>query len=112
MFIAEEFRDYVELGLITEGTENPPGQVIRLLCRISGCRAENEEVLCMCSKFCILARRHPQAKTHLVVFKKLAPVPDVTLPVGIGTHFEDRDLAKHSARCLPRFNEAILRIPS
>ncbi len=92
MFVAEEFRDYVELGLITEGSRKSYlGQVIRLLSQSLAAEPENEKVLCLLLKFCILARCIGQAKTHLVALKKLTADPDVTLRWELELDFEDRN---------------------
>ena len=92
MFIAEEFRDFVELGLIAEGTKKAHMEkVIRLLAESLAAEPNNERILCMLLKFCILARDIPQAKSYLAVLKKLAPVPGVTLPWELELYFEDRD---------------------
>lgn len=92
MFVAEQFRDYVELGLITEGSRKfYLDKVIRLLSQSLAAEPGNEKVLCLLLKFCILARYIDQAKTHLIALKKLAPDPDVTLPWELELYFEDRD---------------------
>ena len=92
VFVAEEFRDFVELGLIAEGArEFHMDKVIRLLAESLSADPENERILCLLLKFCILARDIPQAKTFLNMLKKLTPVPGVTLPWELELCFEDRD---------------------
>jgi HEAT repeats len=92
MYVAEEFRDYVELGLIAEGSKKSHlEKVITLLLQSSAAEPENEKILCLLLKFCILARDIDQAKIHLLALKKLAPTPDVTLPWELELYFEERD---------------------
>ena len=92
MFVAEQFRDYVELGLMTEGSRKSHlAKVIRLLSQALAAEPNNEKVLCLLLKFCILARDIEQAKTYLLALKKLAPAPDVTLPWELELCFEGRD---------------------
>jgi hypothetical protein len=91
MFIAEQFRDYVELGLVTEGGRKPHlDRLIRLLSQLLVVEPANERVLCLLLKFCILARYIDQAGTHFVALKKLAPRPEVILPWELELHFEAR----------------------
>jgi len=92
MFVAEQFPEYVELGLITEGSRQfHLDRVIRLLSQSLAAEPDNEKVLCLLLKFCILARYIDQAKTYLIALKKLAPGPDVTLRWELELYFEDRD---------------------
>jgi len=92
MFVAEQYRDYVELGLATEGgRKSHLDRLIGLLSQSLAVETGNEKVLCLLLKFCILARYVDQARTHLVTLKKLAPGPDVTLPWELELHFESRD---------------------
>jgi hypothetical protein len=92
MFIAEQFRDYVELGLVTEGGRKPHlDRLIRLLSQSLAIEPTNQRVLCLLLKFCILARHIEQAGTYLIALKKLAPSPDVILPWELELYFEDRD---------------------
>lgn len=92
MFVAERFRDYVELGLMAEGARKPHlANVIRLLSESLSTEPDNENILRHLVKFCILARSPEQAKTHLIALKKLAPHPEVTLPWELELCFEDRD---------------------
>ena len=99
MFIAEQFRDYVELGLATEGGRKAHlDSLIRLLSQSLTVEPDNEKVLCLLLKFCILARYIDQARTHLTTLKKLAPSPEVTLPWELELHFESRDWQSLSER--------------
>ena len=99
MFVAEQFRDYVELGLATEGGKKTHlDRLIRLLSQSLGVDPDNEKVLCLLLKFCILARYIDQARTHLFTLKKLAPSPEVTLPWELELHFETRDWQSLSER--------------
>ena len=92
MFVAEQFRDYVELGLATEGgRKSHLDRLIRLLSQSLVAEPANEKVLCLLLKFCILARYIDQAKTHLIALKKLAAGPEVTLPWELELRFESRD---------------------
>ena len=92
MFVAEQFRDFVELGLIAEGSRQLHlDKVIGLLSRVRAAEPNNEKVLCLLLKFCILARYIDQAKTHLIALKQLAPNPNVTLPWELELYFEARD---------------------
>jgi hypothetical protein len=92
MFIAEQFRDYVELGLVTEGGRKAHlDRLIRLLSQLLVVEPANERVLCLLLKFCILARYIDQAGTYLVALKKLAPRPDVILPWELELYFEARN---------------------
>lgn len=98
VFVAEHFRDYVELGLIAEGSRMPHlDKVIRLLSESLAAEPDNERILCLLLKFCLLARDIGQAKTHLIALKKLAPSLDVTLPWELELYFEDRDWSSLSA---------------
>lgn len=99
MFVAEQFRDYVELGLATEGGKKTHlDRLIRLLSQTLDVEADNEKVLCLLLKFCILARYIDQARTYLIALKKLAPSPGVTLPWELELHFESRDWQSLSER--------------
>jgi hypothetical protein len=92
MFVAEQFHDYVELGLIAEGNRKfRMDQVIGLLSQSLAAEPDNQRVLCLLLKFCLLTRDIDQAKAHLMALKKLAPDPDVTLPWELELHFEGRD---------------------
>jgi hypothetical protein len=92
MFVGEQFRDYVELGLITEGTRQYHlDKVIGLLSQSLTAEPDSEKVLCLLLKYCILARYIDRAKTYLIALKKLAPSSDVTLPWELELYFEDRD---------------------
>jgi hypothetical protein len=92
MFVAEQFRDYVELGLLTEGSRKYYlDKTIELLSQSLAAEPDNEKVLCLLLKFCIRARDVEQAKTHLVALKNLASCPDVTLPWELELYFENRD---------------------
>ena len=92
MFVAEEFRDYVELGLIGEGSRKfYLDKVIRLLSQSLATEPAHEKVLCWLLKFCIMARDIEQAKSHLRALKKLAPRTDVMLRWELELSFEDRD---------------------
>jgi len=92
IFVAEQFRDYVELGLITEGSRKSHlDRVIHLLTQSLAADLDKEKVLCLLLKFCLLARDVDQAKIHLMTLKKLAPDPDVTLPWELELYLEDRD---------------------
>ena len=91
-FVAEQFRDYVELGLLTEGSRKAHmDKLIGLLSQSLAAEPENEKVLCLLLKFCLLAGDIDRAKTHLRALKKLAPSPEVTLPWELTLCFEDRD---------------------
>jgi hypothetical protein len=92
MFVAEQFRDYVELGLATEGGKKTHlDRLIRLLSQTLAADSGNEKVLRLLLKFCILARDIEQARIHLITLKTLAPSPEVTLPWELELHFESRD---------------------
>jgi hypothetical protein len=92
MFVAGQFRDYVELGLIAEGSKQfHLDRVIGLLSEALAIEPRNEKVLCLLLKFCILGRYIDRAKTYLMALKKLAPSPNVTLPWEMELYFEDRD---------------------
>lgn len=99
MFVAEQFRDYVELGLATEGgRKSHLDKLIRLLSQSLAVESSNEKVLCLLLKFCILARYIDQARTYLITLNKLAPGPEVTLPWELELHFESRDWQSLSER--------------
>lgn len=99
LFVAEQFRDYVELGLTTEaGWKTHLDSLIRLLSQSLAVEPGNEKVLCLLLKFCILARSIEQARTYLVALKKLSPNPEVTLPWELELHFESRDWQSLSER--------------
>ena len=99
MFVAEQFRDYVELGLATEGGKRAHlDRLIRLLSQLLAADPGNEKALCLLLKFCILARHIEQARSHLVTLKKLASNPEVTLPWELELHFESRDWQSLSER--------------
>jgi len=92
IFVAEQFRDYVELGLITEGSrKSHMDKVIHLLTQSLATEPDNEKILCLLLKFCLLARHIERAKTYLIALKQLAPNPDVTLPWELELYFECRD---------------------
>jgi hypothetical protein len=92
MFVAEQFCDYVELGLATEGGKKAHlDRLLRFLSQSLAVEPGNEKLLCLLLKFCLLARYIDQARTHLVALQKLAPSPDVTLPWELELHFESRD---------------------
>ena len=99
MFVAEEFRDYVELGLATEGgRKSHLDRLIRLLSQSLAVEPANQKVLCLLLKFSILGRYIDQARTYLISLKKLAPSPEVTLPWELELHFESRDWQSLSER--------------
>lgn len=98
IFVAEHFRHYLELGLIAEGSRKPHlDEVIRLLSESLAAETDNERILCLLLKFCLLTRDIRQAKTHLIALKQLAPSPDVTLPWELEIYFEDHDWSSLSA---------------
>jgi hypothetical protein len=99
MFVAEQFRDYVDLGLTTEGGKKTHlDRLIRLLSQSLAADPGNEKVLCLLLKFCILARDIDQARIHLITLMTLAPSPEVTLPWELELHFESRDWQSLSER--------------
>jgi hypothetical protein len=99
MFVAEQFRDYVELGLATEGGKKTHlERLIRLLSQSLAADPGNEKVLCLLLKFCVLVRDIDQARAHLLTLKKLVPSPEVTLPWELELHFESRDWQSLSER--------------
>jgi hypothetical protein len=99
LFVAEQFHDYVELGLATEGGKKTHlERLIRLLSQSLAAEPNNEKVLCLLLKFCILARDIDQARVYLVTLKKLAPSPEMTLPWELELHFESRDWQSLSER--------------
>jgi hypothetical protein len=99
MFVAEQFRDYVDLGLVTEGGKKTHlDRLIRLLSQSLAADPGNEKVLCLLLKFCILARDIDQARIHLITLMTLAPSPEVTLPWELELHFESRDWQSLSER--------------
>jgi hypothetical protein len=99
IFVAEQFREYVELGLATEGGKKTHlDRLIRLLSQSLAADPGNKKMLCLLLKFCILARHIDQARTHLAALKKLAPSPEVTLPWELELQFESRDWRSLSER--------------
>ncbi len=98
VYVAEQFRDYVELGLATEGgRKSHLDRLIRLLSQSLAVEPASEKVLCLLLKFCILAGDIAGAERHLMALKKLAPSPDVTLTWELEIHFENRDWQSLSA---------------
>jgi len=101
MFVAEQFRDYVELGLIAEGSRKVYlDKVIGLLSQSLAAEPGNQKILCLSLKFCLLAGCLDQAKAHLIALKQLAPGLDVTLPWELEIYFEDRDWQSLSERLI------------
>ncbi len=92
VFVAERFRDYVELGLISESARNPHfTKVIRLLSESLSAEPDNKNILRHLIRFCIQGRFLEQARTHLSALKRLSPDPAMTLSWELELCFEDRD---------------------
>jgi hypothetical protein len=91
-YVIEQYHQFVELGLISEGTRTIYlTQALSVLNKIHEREPANEKILCLLVKYCISNNRLNEARQRVAKLKELSRDSASTLPWELEISFVDRD---------------------